>query len=138
LLPGISRSGVTMVAGLFAGLTYEESSRFTFMLATPVIALAAVLKVPSLLHSKTPGLLEMSIYGSIVAGVAAYLSIRFLMRYFHTNRLWPFGVFCLIFGLSSAVYLKSHPEKDLTQNLAQNVSVDSSGEVVAQNPPTSR
>jgi undecaprenyl-diphosphatase len=138
LLPGISRSGVTMVSGLFAGLSYEQSSRFTFMLATPVIALAAILKVPSLLHSQTPGLLKLSIYGSIAAGIAAYLSIRFLMRYFHTNRLWPFGVFCLVFGLASAVYLKAHPEQDLTQKPGQNASVDGSGQVVAKNAPTGR
>ena len=86
LLPGISRSGVTIVAGLFAGLSYEESSRFTFMLATPVIGLAAILKLRELFKPEASGVLYMAIYGSIVAFIAAYLSIRFLMRYFHTKR----------------------------------------------------
>jgi undecaprenyl-diphosphatase len=106
LLPGISRSGVTMVAGLWAGLTYEEASRFTFMLATPVIVLAAILKVPDLLKHKE--ILHLAIYGSAVAFVAAFLSIAFLMRYFHNNRLSPFGYFCIIFGLGAAAMLKLH------------------------------
>jgi undecaprenyl-diphosphatase len=106
LLPGISRSGVTIVAGLFAGLTYEESSRFTFMLATPVIGLAALLKLHELF--KHHDILMMALYSSIVAFITAYLSIRFLMKYFHNNRLSPFGYFCIVFGLFSALYLKSH------------------------------
>jgi len=106
LLPGISRSGVTIIGGLFAGLTYEESSRFAFMLATPVIGLAAILKVPSLLKTHDTQLLHNTIYGSIAAFIAAFLSVKFLMKYFHNNRLSPFGYFCIIFGAASAYYLK--------------------------------
>lgn len=106
LLPGISRSGVTIVAGLFAGLTYEEASRFTFMLATPVIALAALLKVPELLKPEHREILRLAIYGSIAAFICAYFSVRFLMRYFHSNRLSPFGYFCIVFGLLAAIFLK--------------------------------
>jgi undecaprenyl-diphosphatase len=149
LLPGISRSGVTMVAGLFAGLTYEESSRFTFMLATPVIMLAALKKLPELI--KAPkltmdpetnrmiieahhNLLMMSLIGSAAAFVCGYLSIRFLMKYFHTHRLMPFAIFCVLFGLFSAVYLKPQAKNHLTQN----VGVNPGTEVITENPPTSR
>ncbi len=107
LLPGISRSGVTIIGGLWAGLPYEQASRFSFMLATPVIAAAAALKVPDLLHQPREVQVRAA-EGSAVAFVAAYLSVTFLMRYFHTNRLWPFGVFCIVFGAAAAAYLKLH------------------------------
>jgi len=105
LLPGISRSGVTIIGGLFAGLSYEEASRFSFMLATPVIGLAALLKVPELLKPEAKPILHLAIYGAIVAFISAYLSVRFLMKYFHNNRLTPFGYFCILFGLFAAIYL---------------------------------
>lgn len=106
LLPGISRSGVTMVAGLWAGLTYEEASRFTFMLATPVIALAALKKVPELLKPEHREVLHLALYGSGMAFIFAFFSVWFLMKYFHNNRLSPFGYFCILFGLGAAVMLK--------------------------------
>jgi len=96
LAPGISRSGVTIVAGLLAGLSYEEASRFSFMLATPVIGLAAVLKVPHLLKDKEH--LPMAAIAAVVAGVTAFGSVAFLMRYFRHNRLSPFGYYCIGFG----------------------------------------
>jgi undecaprenyl-diphosphatase len=96
LVPGISRSGVTIVGGILAGLSYEEASRFSFMLATPVIGLAAALKLPSLL--KSPGAMKLAGPAALVAGVAAYLSVAFLMRYFKHNRLSPFGYYCIAFG----------------------------------------
>ena len=133
LLPGISRSGVTIVAGLFAGLTYEEATRFTFMLATPVIGLAALKKLPELVHTGSHDMLMLAIWGSIAAFIAAFLSIAFLMRYFHNNRLWPFAIFCIVFGLLSAVYLKQKPANDV----AKDVGVDTSGQVIGQNSPTS-
>ena len=108
LLPGISRSGVTIIGGLWAGLPYEQASRFSFMLATPVIAAAALLKVPKLLKEPKDVRL-MALEGSAVAFVTAYLSVAFLMRYFHTNRLWPFGAFCIAFGGGAAYWLKMHP-----------------------------
>jgi undecaprenyl-diphosphatase len=107
LLPGISRSGVTIIGGLWAGLPYEQASRFSFMLATPVILAAALLKVPKLLHE--PRAIQiMCLEGSGVAFVTAFLSVAFLMRYFHTNRLWPFGAFCIAFGGFAAYWLKIH------------------------------
>jgi undecaprenyl-diphosphatase len=108
LLPGISRSGVTIIGGLMAGLSYEEASRFAFMLATPVIGLAAVLKLPALIKAHDPELLHNAIYGSVVAFLAAFLSVKFLMKYFHNNRLSPFGYFCIVFGLAAGIYLKTH------------------------------
>ena len=96
LVPGISRSGVTIVGGILAGLSYEEASRFSFMLATPVIGLAALLKLPALL--KSPAAIKLAAPAALVSGVAAYLSVAFLMRYFKHNRLSPFGYYCIAFG----------------------------------------
>ena len=107
LVPGISRSGVTIIGGLWAGLTYEQASRFAFMLATPVIAAASLLKVPKLLH-ESHAVKVQALEASAVAFVAAYLSIAFLMRYFHTSRLAPFGYFCIAFGGFAAYWLKTH------------------------------
>jgi len=133
LLPGISRSGVTIIAGLFAGLDYEEASRFAFMLATPVIGLAAALKVPTLLKPEFHEMLQLTIAGSVVSFVSAFLSVKFLMKYFHRNRLSPFGYFCIVFGLATAVYLHNNPPK---QELTDDVGVQGSSQVVAQDPPT--
>jgi undecaprenyl-diphosphatase len=106
LLPGISRSGVTIVGGLLAGLTYEEASRFSFMLATPVILLAAIKKVPELF--KSPDILSYTIPSALLSGITAYLSVAFLMRYFKHNRLAPFGYYCVGFGTLALVLLKMH------------------------------
>jgi len=106
LLAGISRDGVTMVAGMFRGLSREDAARFAFLLATPVILAAGVLKVPDLLNPKLAGGIQPQILaGSVVAGVAAYLSVRFLMKYFQTRTLTPFAVYCFIAGLASLAYL---------------------------------
>lgn len=98
LIPGISRSGVTIATGLLCGLSYEEATRFSFMLATPVIGLAALLKVPSLFKPQARAMLDVSIPAAILAGITAYLSARFLMRYFRHHRLSPFGWYCILFG----------------------------------------
>jgi undecaprenyl-diphosphatase len=98
LLAGISRSGVTMVAGLVRGLDYEDAARFSFLLATPVILAAGVYKLPDLLGHNGDGVRSQILVGSIVAGLAAYAAVRFLMRYFETRKLWPFAVYCLLFG----------------------------------------
>jgi undecaprenyl-diphosphatase len=106
LVPGISRSGVTIAAGLMAGLTYEEASRFSFMLATPVIGLARLLKIPTLLKPESRHILAMTIPSAIVSGICAYLSTKFLMRYFKNHRLAPFGWYCILIGIFSLVMLK--------------------------------
>jgi undecaprenyl-diphosphatase len=106
LLPGISRSGVTIVGGLLAGLTYEEASRFSFMLATPVIGLAAVLKLHDLLKPEARGMLHVTIPSAVLSGITAYLAVAFLMKYFKHNRLAPFAYYCVIFGGLALVLLK--------------------------------
>jgi undecaprenyl-diphosphatase len=98
LIPGISRSGISMVAGMGARLTHAEAARFSFLLATPVILLAGLLEVPKLVQASTTTLVIATI-GAIVSGIAAYLSVRFLTRYFEVGRLTPFAVFCLVEGL---------------------------------------
>ena len=106
LVPGVSRSGVTIAAGLLAGLSYEQATRFSFMLATPVIGLAAVLKVPTLFKHESHEMLVMTAASALVAGIFAYLSTKFLMRYFQHHRLGPFGWYCIIFGLFALVMLR--------------------------------
>jgi undecaprenyl-diphosphatase len=102
LIPGISRSGVTMVAGLGVRLNHEDAARYSFLLGTPLIAAAALLEVPQL-FSQSLSVLLLVLLGMVVAGVAAYLSTRFLMRYFETGRLYPFAYYCWAAGLFSLI-----------------------------------
>ncbi|HEX6855058.1 MAG TPA: undecaprenyl-diphosphate phosphatase [Streptosporangiaceae bacterium] len=106
LLAGISRDGVTMVAGMFRGLSREDAARFAFLLATPVILAAGVLKMPDLTGSLSQGIHGQILVGSIFAGVGAYLSVRFLVRYFQTRTLTPMAVYCVVVGLAAIVYLQ--------------------------------
>jgi undecaprenyl-diphosphatase len=91
LIPGLSRSGVTMVGGLSVGLSYETAARFSFLMATPIILAAGVLEVHHL-HGGVHGLLHQAVIGFVVAAVVAYLSVRYLMRYFETHRLLPLAL----------------------------------------------
>jgi len=104
LFPGISRSGITMVAGLAAGLTHEASARFAFLLATPIIGAAGLLEVPKLFAASGRSVLGDALVGMVLAGIAAYVSVRFLMRFFETNTLIPFAVYCLLAGLGCTLY----------------------------------
>ncbi len=104
LIPGFSRSGASMAGGLRVGLSNEDAARFSFLLATPVIGAAAVLKLPDLFGSAGDGVRGQALAASLCAAVAAYFSVRFLMRYFETNRLTPFAVFCLVEGIVLTVY----------------------------------
>jgi undecaprenyl-diphosphatase len=104
LLPGISRSGITMVAGMRAKLSHEEALRFAFLLLAPAIAGASVLEVPKLIHAGPDAVIDAAV-GSVVAGVAAFLSIRFLTRYFKVGRLTPFAFYCLFAGLIAFLIL---------------------------------
>jgi undecaprenyl-diphosphatase len=104
LLAGISRSGVSMAAGLLRGLSHEDAAKFSFLLATPVILAAGVLKLPSLAGSAGAHIHGQVAVGFIVAGIAAYVSVRFLTRYFTTRTLTPFAVYCLIAGGVSTVW----------------------------------
>jgi undecaprenyl-diphosphatase len=105
LLAGISRDGVTMVTGMARGLSREDAARFAFLLATPVILAAGVLKVPDLTGPLGQGIHGQILFGSVLSGVGAYLSVRFLVRYFQTRTLYPFAVYCFVFGLLSVIYL---------------------------------
>jgi undecaprenyl-diphosphatase len=98
LLPGFSRSGATMGGGLVVGLSNEDAARFAFLLATPIIGAAAALKLPDLAGSKGDGVRGPALVGAACAAVAAYLAVRFLMRFFQTNRLTPFAVYCVVAG----------------------------------------
>lgn len=98
LAPGISRSGVTMVAGLARGLSHEDAARFSFLLATPVILAAGVLKLPDLFGPLGSSIHGQVALGSVLSGSAAYLSVRFLTRYFHTRTLTPFAIYSLVVG----------------------------------------
>lgn len=101
LLPGISRSGSTIVGGLVGGLRHQEAVRFSFLLATPIIAAAGVLKVPNLIGRSTPWGTYLA--AGVVAGVAAYVSARFLVRYFRVGRLDPYGAYCAGLGVLTLI-----------------------------------
>jgi undecaprenyl-diphosphatase len=105
LLPGISRSGVTMVAGLLRGLSHEDAARFSFLLATPIILAAGVLKIPDLFGPLGQGIGGQVVAGSVASFVCAYLSVRFLTRYFHTRTLTPFAIYCTLAGAASLLWL---------------------------------
>jgi undecaprenyl-diphosphatase len=105
LLAGISRDGVVMVSGMFRGLSRQDAARFSFLLSTPVILAAGVLKLPDLTGTLGKGIHGQVIVGSILSGVGAYLSVRFLMKYFQTKTLTPFAVYCVVAGLASVIYL---------------------------------
>jgi undecaprenyl-diphosphatase len=103
LLAGISRSGVSMVGGLWRGLDHEDAARFAFLLATPVILAAGVLKLPSLFGHAGDHVRGQAAVGFLVTGVAAYITVRFLVRYFRTRTLTPFAIYCLLAGSASVV-----------------------------------
>jgi undecaprenyl-diphosphatase len=102
-LPGISRSGVTIGGGLLAGLRHQEAARFSFLLATPVILAAGVVEVPQLFASGVP--VGEYLAAAVLSGVAAYASARFLLRYFRSGRLDPYGFYCIAAGAVSLVLL---------------------------------
>ncbi len=105
LAAGISRSGVTMVAGLLRGLSHEDAARFAFLLATPVILAAGALKIGDLTGPLGKGIHGQILVGSLLSGVGAYLSVRFLTRYFQTRTLTPFAIYCMVAGVGSFIYL---------------------------------
>jgi undecaprenyl-diphosphatase len=107
LVPGLSRSGLTMIAGNAAGLTAERAAEFAFLLGTPIIFAAGLLEVPKLFH--TPGQLADAALGGVLTAIAAYLSVRFLMRYFEgRGRLASFGIYCVVAGLACFAWFMTH------------------------------
>ena len=104
LIPGFSRSGATMGGGLLVGLTNKDAARFAFLLATPIIGAAAVLKLPELFGHQGDGVRGQALVGALFSAATAYLAVRFLMRFFETNTLIPFAVYCLLAGTGCALY----------------------------------
>jgi undecaprenyl-diphosphatase len=98
LIPGISRSGFAMGGGLVAGLSNEDAARYSFLLATPVILAAAALKLPELLGSQGNGVRGPALVAGLCAAATTFLAVKFLLRFFETNRLSPFGIYCIAFG----------------------------------------
>jgi undecaprenyl-diphosphatase len=111
LIPGISRSGATMVGGLLGGLRHKAAARFSFLIATPIILGAAVLEVPHFLHhhAASGGFGPMVWLAGIVAGIVAYASTAFLMRYFRRHdfeALDPFAYYCVAAGAVALVLMQ--------------------------------
>jgi undecaprenyl-diphosphatase len=104
LIPGFSRSGATMGGGLLVGLSHKDAARFAFLLATPIIAAAAVLKLPELAGPEGNGVRGPAAVGALCSAATAYLAVRFLMRFFETNTLTPFAVYCCAAGAACAIY----------------------------------
>jgi undecaprenyl-diphosphatase len=104
LIAGFSRSGAAMAGGLLVGLSHKDAARFAFLLATPIIGAAALLKIPELAGHQGDGVRGQALVGALCAGVTAYLAVRFLMRYFETRTLTPFAVYCLCAGTAAAIY----------------------------------
>ncbi|HEY2579538.1 MAG TPA: undecaprenyl-diphosphate phosphatase, partial [Streptosporangiaceae bacterium] len=102
---GISRDGIVMVGGMFRGLSRADAARFSFLLSAPVILAAGALKISDLTGPLANGIRGQILVGSILSGVGAYLSIRFLVRYLTTRTLTPFAIYCFLAGLGSVIYL---------------------------------
>ncbi len=109
LIPGISRSGATIVGGLLRRIDHAGSAHFSFLIAMPIILGATVLEVPKLLHAGIPpGMLQLSVIAAVFAGITALASTAFLMRYFREHDSWalnPFAYYCLVAGIGSIVVL---------------------------------
>ena len=104
LLPGFSRTGSAITGGLLNGLSHEDAARLAFLLATPVIGAAALLKLPELLVPENSGMFVPCLVGAVCSGVAAFLAVKFLTKYFETKSLKPFAVYCLCAGLLSTLF----------------------------------
>jgi undecaprenyl-diphosphatase len=104
LCPGISRSGVTMATGLLRGLSHEDAARFSFLLSTPVILAAGMLKLGDLAGPLGDGVRPQILVGSLLSFIGAYLSVRFLTRYFENRSLRPFGIYCIVVGAGCLVW----------------------------------
>jgi undecaprenyl-diphosphatase len=107
LVAGISRDGVTMGAGLARGLDHSDSARFAFLLATPIILAAGLVKLPDLLGHLGDGVRGQALVACATAAVAALVTVRFLVGYFKTKTLTPFAIYCLLFGLAMVIYTQT-------------------------------
>jgi undecaprenyl-diphosphatase len=103
LFAGISRSGITMVAGLLRGLDHEDAARFSFLLATPIILAAGLYKIPDLMGTLGNGVRGQALVGGLFAALAAFVSVKFLLKYFETRTLTPFAIYCAVFGTAMVI-----------------------------------
>ncbi|NCU78341.1 MAG: undecaprenyl-diphosphate phosphatase [Actinobacteria bacterium] len=103
LFAGISRFGVTMSAGLLSKLNHSVASDFAFLLSLPVILGASIVKLPDLFTTDTNQIIGQIIVGSIVSFICTYISVTFLVKWFKTRTLYPFAIYCLVFGIISFV-----------------------------------
>ncbi|GLQ47706.1 undecaprenyl-diphosphatase 1 [Dyella lipolytica] len=109
LIPGFSRSGLTMIAGSATGLDKEKAAEFSFLLGTPIILAAGLLEIPKLFHA--PGQLADAFLGGVLTAIAAWLSLKFLMRYFEgRGRLASFGIYCAAAGALFMIWFVLHPQ----------------------------
>lgn len=108
LIAGISRDGVCMTAGLVRGLDHEDSARFAFLLATPVILAAGLFKLSDITGPLGNGVRSEALVAALCAAVTSIVTVRFLVGYFKTRTLIPFGIYCLLFGAAMAVYTIVH------------------------------
>ena len=104
LIPGFSRSGATMAGGLIVGLSHKDAARFAFLLATPIIGAAALLKIPELMGTNGDGVRGQALVAALCSGLTAWLAVKFLMRYFETQTLTPFAIYCFVAGLACLIY----------------------------------
>ncbi len=105
LIPGFSRTGSTIGGGLLVGLNHEDAARFSFLLATPIILAASILKLPELISAGSTGTIGPIVVGSVSAAVTAFFSISFLTKYFQSKKLTPFAVYCVVVGVLATVIL---------------------------------
>jgi undecaprenyl-diphosphatase len=108
LIAGISRDGICMTAGLGRGLDHEDSARFAFFLATPVILAAGLFELSDFTGAQGAGVRSEAIVAAVCAAVVSVVTVRFLVGYFKTRTLTPFGIYCLAFGAAMAVYTTVH------------------------------
>lgn len=105
LIPGFSRTGAALSGGLLMGLSHSDAARFAFLLATPIIGAAAVLKLPDLVSADGNVALGPTLVGALSAAIAAFFAVKFLTKYFKTNTLLPFGIYCILAGGLSWIVL---------------------------------
>lgn len=108
LIPGFSRTGATLTGSLLIGLSHEDAARFAFLLATPIIAAASVLKLPALFKPAEASALGPTVIGALAAAIAAYFSVKYLTKYFETKTLTPFAIYCVLAGVIVSIFLLIH------------------------------
>jgi undecaprenyl-diphosphatase len=104
LIAGLSRDGICMATGLVRGLDNEDSARFAFLLATPPILAAGLYKFTDLTGPLGAGIRGQAVIAAVAAAITAVITVHYLLRYFRTNNLNPFGIYCILFGIAMVIY----------------------------------